>query len=82
MKGKTLDEKGCGQGKAEVGAVEGKLDERGLSIAHLHHFLEGRQQRVGHVIGKSPKQEQHGDKRKRQEVSSFEGFHCQFISFW
>ena len=71
----ATDEEGRGQGEAEVAAVEGKLDERGLRVAHGHDALEGGKQRVGHVVGKAPEEEHARDQREGDGVASVDRFH-------
>ena len=66
--GVLADEQGRRQGNHEVGPVESELDERGLCVAHVHNPLERAQQRVGHVVGYAPEEEQAGDEDEGQEV--------------
>ena len=77
----ATDEEGRGQGEAEVAAVERKLDEGGLRVAHGHDALEGGKQRVGHVVGKAPEKEHARDQREGDGVASVDCFHHFTIPF-
>ena len=71
----ATDEECRGQGEAEVAAVERKLDEGGLRVAHGHDALEGGKQRVGHVVGKAPEEEHARDQCEGDGVASVDRFH-------
>ena len=51
--------------ETEIGAVEGKLHQRGLEVGHRHDAPECRQKRIVHIVGQAPQQKQERHQRER-----------------
>ena len=65
----STDKNSRRKSEAEIGAVEGKLHQRGLEVGHRHDTPEGRQKRIVHIVCQAPQQKQERHQRERHTES-------------